>query len=109
MELLFWIQLKSLKSTLLEVSFRPVVINTFITINSLSQVVQFQEKIPVEGANSSNVFTLRDFKDIANLKASVEKSKKLVVIGASFIGLETAASIKDFLKDKIDVTVVDSA
>jgi apoptosis-inducing factor 3 len=35
------------------------------------------------------------------------KSKKLVVIGASFIGLETAASIKDFLKDKIDVTVVD--
>lgn len=55
------------------------------------------------------MFTLRDFKDIANLKASVENSKKLVVIGASFIGLETAASIKDFLKDKIDVTVVDSA
>ena len=55
------------------------------------------------------MFTLRDFKDIANLKTSVENSKKLVVIGASFIGLETAASIKDFLKDKIDVTVVDSA
>lgn len=55
------------------------------------------------------MFTLRDFKDIANLKASVEKSKKLVVIGASFIGLETAASIKDFLKDKIDVTVIDNA
>lgn len=31
------------------------------------------------------------------------------MIGASFIGLETAASVKDFLKDKIDVTVVDSS
>lgn len=32
----------------------------------------------------------------------------MVVIGASFIGLETASSIKDFLKDKIEITVVDN-
>lgn len=64
-------------------------------------------RIPVEGANAKNVHTLRDFSDVNALKNSCTNSKKLVVIGASFIGLETAASIKDFLKDKVDVTVVD--
>jgi hypothetical protein len=31
-----------------------------------------------------------------------------VVIGASFIGLETAASLKSVLKDKLDVVVCDN-
>jgi len=31
------------------------------------------------------------------------------VIGASFIGMETAASLKGSLKDKIDITVCDLA
>ena len=63
--------------------------------------------MPVEGANAKNVHTLREFSDVNKLKESCLNSKKLVVIGASFIGIETAASIKDFLKDKIDVTVID--
>lgn len=33
----------------------------------------------------------------------------MVVIGASFIGLEAAASLKDALKDKLDVVVCDSS
>jgi apoptosis-inducing factor 3 len=52
---------------------------------------------------------LRDFSDVNGIKNSCTNSKKLVIIGASFIGLETASSVKDFLKDKIDVTVVDVA
>lgn len=66
-------------------------------------------RIPVAGADAKNVHTLRDFSDVNGLKASCTNSKKLVVIGASFIGLETAASIKDFLKDKVDVTVIDTS
>lgn len=66
-------------------------------------------RIPVEGANAENVHTLRDYADLSGIKASCSASKKLVIIGASFIGLETAASIKDTLKDKIDVTVVDTS
>jgi len=65
------------------------------------------KRIPIEGANSKNVYTLRNFSDIDSLKTSLQGAKKLVIIGASFIGLETASSVKDFLKDKIDVTVVD--
>lgn len=50
---------------------------------------------PIEGATARNVHTLRDFSDVKGLKENCLSSKKLVVIGASFIGLETAASIKD--------------
>ncbi|EAS02251.1 pyridine nucleotide-disulfide oxidoreductase (macronuclear) [Tetrahymena thermophila SB210] len=66
-------------------------------------------RIPVEGVNSKNVFTLREFSDLESLKNNFQSSKKVVVIGASFIGLETAASVKDFLKDKVDITVVDQS
>lgn len=63
----------------------------------------------MEGANAKNVHTLRDYADLAGIKASCNASKNLVVIGASFIGLETAASIKDALKENINVTVVDTS
>ena len=44
-----------------------------------------------------------------DLKTTLLDAKKLVIIGASFVGLETASSVKDFLKDKIEVTVIDTA
>jgi NADPH-dependent 2,4-dienoyl-CoA reductase/sulfur reductase-like enzyme/nitrite reductase/ring-hydroxylating ferredoxin subunit len=51
-------------------------------------------RIPVEGAEPSRIFFLRSF---ADSKAIVEKAslaKTVVVVGASFIGLEVAASLR---------------
>ncbi len=41
------------------------------------------------------------------LRNNAKDAKNIVIIGASFIGLETGASLKDFLKDKVDITVCD--
>ena len=56
-----------------------------------------------------NVFTVREYEGLQKLRESLKDAKKLVVIGASFIGLESAASIKGELKDKLDVVVCESA
>lgn len=54
------------------------------------------------------MFTLREYPDLEKLREKAKDSSKLVVIGASFIGLEAAASLKDALKDKLDVVVCDA-
>jgi apoptosis-inducing factor 3 len=49
-------------------------------------------KIP--GADSSKVFYLRSFADSRAIIAQTGSAKRVVVIGASFIGLEVAASLR---------------
>jgi len=51
-------------------------------------------KIPVEGAEPSQVFILRSFADSKAIVARAANAKKVVVVGASFIGLEVAASLR---------------
>ncbi len=61
------------------------------------------KKLPVPGAELSGCFTLRTYADGAGLQAAAQKAKRAVVVGASFIGTETAA----YLRDRgIDVTIV---
>ncbi len=61
---------------------------------------------PVKGVNLNGVYTVRNAIDFGETKRACEKAKSLVVIGASFIGMETAASLKKARPD-IDITVVD--
>jgi NADPH-dependent 2,4-dienoyl-CoA reductase/sulfur reductase-like enzyme/nitrite reductase/ring-hydroxylating ferredoxin subunit len=51
-------------------------------------------RIPVEGAEPSQVFYLRSFADSKAIVARASEAKKVVVVGASFIGLEVAASLR---------------
>lgn len=51
-------------------------------------------KLPVEGASPSQTFYLRSFVDSRAIIARATSSKQVVVIGASFIGLEVAASLR---------------
>jgi NADPH-dependent 2,4-dienoyl-CoA reductase/sulfur reductase-like enzyme/nitrite reductase/ring-hydroxylating ferredoxin subunit len=60
-------------------------------------------KLPVDGANSSQVFYLRSYTDSKAIIAKAESAKKVVVVGASFIGLEVAASLR---QRKLEVHVV---
>ena len=58
---------------------------------------------PIQGMNEvSNVFSLRTAEDAINIKTAYvnSKSKRVVVIGGGYIGLEIAASLK-----KLDATV----
>ena len=51
-------------------------------------------RIPVEGADPSQIFYLRSFADSKAIVERASHAKKAVVVGASFIGLEVAASLR---------------
>ena len=48
-------------------------------------------QLPMEGADLDNVFGLRDLADVDALRPYIGPEKNLVIIGAGYIGLETAA------------------
>lgn len=59
--------------------------------------------LPIAGSELKNVLTLRSFADTDALIAAAEGAQRAVVIGASFIGMEAAASLKT---RGLEVTVV---
>ena len=59
--------------------------------------------LQIAGSDLKNVLTLRSFADSDAIIAAAEGAKRAVVIGASFIGMETAASLKT---RGLEVTVV---
>ena len=60
-------------------------------------------KLDVPGETLANIFTLRTFDDSRALVKACEKASRAVVVGASFIGLESASSLR---KRGLSVTVV---
>jgi NADPH-dependent 2,4-dienoyl-CoA reductase/sulfur reductase-like enzyme/nitrite reductase/ring-hydroxylating ferredoxin subunit len=51
-------------------------------------------KLPLAGAAPSQVFYLRSFADSKAILAKAASAKQAVVVGASFVGLEVAASLR---------------
>jgi NADPH-dependent 2,4-dienoyl-CoA reductase/sulfur reductase-like enzyme/nitrite reductase/ring-hydroxylating ferredoxin subunit len=51
-------------------------------------------KIPVEGARPEQVMYLRSFADSQAIVERAKSAKQVIVVGASFIGLEVAASLR---------------
>jgi NADPH-dependent 2,4-dienoyl-CoA reductase/sulfur reductase-like enzyme len=51
-------------------------------------------KLPIPGARESDLFYVRTWSDARVIFKRVETAKQIVVVGASFIGLEVAASLR---------------
>ena len=51
-------------------------------------------KLPLQGATPSQIFYLRSFGDSKAIVEKAKSAKGVVVVGASFIGLEVAASLR---------------
>ncbi|SIN67510.1 3-phenylpropionate/trans-cinnamate dioxygenase ferredoxin reductase subunit [Parasphingorhabdus marina DSM 22363] len=63
-------------------------------------------RLPMKGAELENVFGLRDLSDVDALRPHVGPRKNLVIIGAGYIGLETAAVANSL---GTNVTVLEAA
>jgi NADPH-dependent 2,4-dienoyl-CoA reductase/sulfur reductase-like enzyme/nitrite reductase/ring-hydroxylating ferredoxin subunit len=61
------------------------------------------KKLNIPGEDLENVFTLRSFNDSNKIIEASKHSTKAIIIGASFIGLETAFSLR---KRGLQVTVI---
>jgi NADPH-dependent 2,4-dienoyl-CoA reductase/sulfur reductase-like enzyme/nitrite reductase/ring-hydroxylating ferredoxin subunit len=59
--------------------------------------------LPADGSDLKNIYLLRSYDDADEIIASLKKDSKIVVIGSSFIGMETANSFRE--KD-LEVSVV---
>lgn len=51
-------------------------------------------QIPLEGVELKGVFTLRTIEDVKQLSAAITPNMKIGIIGAGYIGLEVAASLR---------------
>jgi len=52
------------------------------------------QRPPIPGFDRPNVFTLRSLKDADAILAAAKNARRVAIVGASFIGLEVAASLK---------------
>ena len=61
---------------------------------------------PVEGVDLDNVFDLRGLADVEHIQPKMIPGKKLVIVGAGYIGLEAAAVARQL---GLEVTVIEMA
>lgn len=63
-------------------------------------------KLTIPGANLEGVHYLRSIADVEAIRAELENSKRVLIIGAGYIGLEVAAVTRQL---GLDVTVIEMA
>ncbi len=61
--------------------------------------------IPIPGTDLPGVFYLRDLDDVDNIRHYVGKGKKVVIVGGGYIGLETAAALRQI---GMEVTILEA-
>ena len=62
-------------------------------------------RLAVPGEDLNNVFYLRDTADVLAIKAKSETARSAVIVGGGYIGLETAASLR---QQGLEVTVLEA-
>ncbi len=64
------------------------------------------KELPVEGAKLKRVYYLRSIEDVERIRPEMDVGRRLVIIGAGYIGLEAAAVARSL---GLDVTVIEMA
>jgi len=64
------------------------------------------KELPVEGAKLKSVYYLRSIEDVERIRPEMDVGRRLVIIGAGYIGLEAAAVARSL---GLDVTVIEMA
>jgi 3-phenylpropionate/trans-cinnamate dioxygenase ferredoxin reductase component len=89
--------------------------NKFITLEDGSKIVYDKlvlctgatpRKIDFEGDSSQKIFYLRNIEDADLIKKNINGAKKVLIVGAGFIGLEIAASLKEL---GVEVTILENS
>lgn len=81
--------------------------NTLVKYDKLLAATGGAVKVPpVKGVALNGVYTVRNSIDFGQTKAALDTAKNVVVIGGSFIGMESAASLHKGKPD-INITIVD--
>jgi apoptosis-inducing factor 3 len=65
-------------------------------------------RLPIEGVDLANVFTLRGVDDAQRIDAACQEGKRLVVIGSSFIGMELVVAVAKRKLASIDVVSMEN-
>jgi NADPH-dependent 2,4-dienoyl-CoA reductase/sulfur reductase-like enzyme len=60
----------------------------------------------IEYTAINNVLTLRNYGDILKIKQTIPSAHKIIIAGASFIGMELASLIRKNYK-KVEITIID--
>ncbi|KAL5995719.1 Monodehydroascorbate reductase, chloroplastic/mitochondrial [Asimina triloba] len=84
----------------IEVHMQVILDEITKVLDDLTIAFRFPEKI---GGNLPGVHYIRDVADADSLISSLEKAKKVVVIGGGYIGMEVAAATAGW---KIDTTII---
>lgn len=63
-------------------------------------------RVEVPGADLPGVYTLRTLADVDAIRAEAQPGRQAVIVGGGYIGLETAASLREL---GLDVTVIEMA
>ncbi|KAG6463681.1 hypothetical protein O3G_MSEX014010 [Manduca sexta] len=95
--------LKGVEATKVEANDRLVHLSngTKLRYSALYLATGCKPRVPnIPGIDLKNIFTVRNFEDAINILTTLgsDKDKDVVVLGLSFIGLETAASCNDKAK-----------
>jgi len=61
------------------------------------------KRLPIEGGNLSNVYTLRNFQDTQTIRDACVEGQRVVVIGTSFISMELVNAIGKKKLQSIDI------
>ena len=61
--------------------------------------------LPIPGADGPNVFYLRNSQDVDDIRDRISSTKRAIIIGGGYIGLETAASLR---QEGLEVTVLEA-
>ncbi|EGR30814.1 hypothetical protein IMG5_122850 [Ichthyophthirius multifiliis] len=92
-----------------------------LLISSGSEPVVFEcfQELFQQNKEINNLVTLREYQDVVkirkqilvqnekNKKPKIQQKKNILIVGASFNGMESASSIKEFLKENANITIID--